>query len=60
VFGAVAGVGGMELSYVANVAAGPSVALVACALAVGASLWPGRRDAVVRRGGPIEGLAGGR
>jgi ABC-type Mn2+/Zn2+ transport system permease subunit len=58
VFGAVAGVGGMELSYVADVAAGPSVALVACALAVVASLRPGR--AATRAGrGPIEGLAGG-
>jgi len=57
--GALAGVGGMELSYVADVAAGPAVALVACAFAVLASLWPGRRDGVVRRG-PIEGLAGGR
>jgi ABC-type Mn2+/Zn2+ transport system permease subunit len=57
--GALAGVGGMELSYVADLAAGPSVALVACVLAFGASLLPGRRDAVVRRG-PVEGLAGGR
>jgi ABC-type Mn2+/Zn2+ transport system permease subunit len=57
-FGAIAGVGGMELSYVADVAAGPSVALVACALAVVASLRPGR--AAPRAGrGPIEGLAGG-
>jgi ABC-type Mn2+/Zn2+ transport system permease subunit len=49
---------GMELSYVADVAAGPSVALVACALAVVASLRPGR--AATRAGrGPIEGLAGG-
>ena len=58
-FGAIAGIGGMELSYVADVAAGPSVALVACALAVVASLAPGRGAARTGRG-PIEGLAGGR
>lgn len=57
--GGLSGLGGMELSYVADVAAGPSVALVACALAVLASLRPGRRRGRVR-GGPIEGLAGGR
>jgi ABC-type Mn2+/Zn2+ transport system permease subunit len=57
--GALAGVAGMELSYVADVAAGPSVALVACAIAVLASLWPSRRAGAARRG-PIEGLAGGR
>ena len=55
-FGAIAGVGGMELSYVADVAAGPSVALVACALAVVASLRPARAGP---GRGPIEGLAGG-
>jgi ABC-type Mn2+/Zn2+ transport system permease subunit len=57
--GALSGVAGMELSYVADVAAGPSVALVACAIAVLASLGPSRRQGAVRRG-PIEGLAGGR
>ena len=57
--GALSGVAGMELSYVAHVAAGPSVALVACAIAVLASLGPSRRERGVRRG-PIEGLAGGR
>lgn len=57
-FGAVAGVGGMELSYVADVAAGPSVALVACGVAVVASLRPGRA-ATPAGHGPIEGLAGG-
>jgi len=59
VFGALAGVGGMALSYWADVAAGPSVALVACLLALVAALRPGAGDAAVRRG-PIEGLAGGR
>ena len=49
-FGAIAGVGGMELSYVADVAAGPSVALVACALAVVASLRPGRAATRAGRG----------
>jgi ABC-type Mn2+/Zn2+ transport system permease subunit len=57
--GALSGVGGMELSYVADVAAGPAVALVACGLAVLAALRPGARGARVGRG-PIEGLAGGR
>jgi ABC-type Mn2+/Zn2+ transport system permease subunit len=57
--GALAGLAGMELSYVADVAAGPAVALVACAMAVLAALVPGRREARGRRG-PIEGLAGGR
>jgi ABC-type Mn2+/Zn2+ transport system permease subunit len=59
VLGALSGVAGMVLSYYADVAAGPSVALVACALAVAGSLPAGRRPAGVRRG-PIEGLAGGR
>lgn len=57
-FGALAGFGGMALSYWADVAAGPSVALVACALALIAALWS-RGGATLRRG-PIEGLAGGR
>ncbi|MEA2177325.1 MAG: hypothetical protein QOG77_622 [Solirubrobacteraceae bacterium] len=57
--GALSGVGGMELSYVADVAAGPAVALVACGLAVLAAMRPGGRGARVGRG-PIEGLAGGR
>jgi ABC-type Mn2+/Zn2+ transport system permease subunit len=57
--GALSGVAGMELSYVADVAAGPSVALVACAIAVLASVGPSRREGGARRG-PIEGLAGGR
>jgi ABC-type Mn2+/Zn2+ transport system permease subunit len=59
--GGLAGVGGMELSYVADVAAGPSVALVACAMAVAASLVPGRsgRARAPRGRGPIEGLTAG-
>ena len=57
-FGAIAGVGGMELSYVADVAAGPSVALVACALAVLASVAAGAGGDAPGRG-PSGALAGG-
>jgi ABC-type Mn2+/Zn2+ transport system permease subunit len=54
--GGLAGVGGMVLSYLADVAAGPAVALVACAFAVLASLAPGGERLPGR--GPVEGLTG--
>jgi ABC-type Mn2+/Zn2+ transport system permease subunit len=57
--GGLAGVGGMVLSYVADVAAGPSVALVACGLALGAGLWPSRAAGAVRGRGPVESLSAG-